>query len=68
MRPEPAEGSSGEERVDKPVDRRADGRTPLAAIPDRRRPDRERVAHERGRADDLENLGVGRARRQRPRS
>src|ERR1043166_4775904 len=63
-RPEPSERARRQERVEQPVHRGPDGRAPGAAVPDRQRPQRERVPHEGGGSDELEHAEVRRARGQ----
>src|SRR3954451_1724884 len=64
-RPQPPERARRQQRVDEPVDRRLDRRRPGAVVPDRHLPERQRIADERGRADEAEHLQIIRARRQR---
>ena len=74
FRPQPAEGTAEQQRVDQPVEHELDRGAPLARVPDRvvQQPERER--HERGGADDAEHGQVVRtarlasARRCKPRT
>src|SRR5580765_3812735 len=65
LRPEPAEGTRGKQRIDKAVKGRFNGGAPGALVPDGHLPERHRIGKKRGHAGKTEDREVVGAMRQR---